>query len=126
MVRFTVLVEPLETKSGWSVQVLHDGAPILDPPRRMRRRGAGLLPFPQPPLAEAEAIAQGASHKELCITTDGSILDAVYNDLLDRVNPDRAVERFGRYLFACLFGDEVWDVIFKLAAGGPLGLAITR
>jgi hypothetical protein len=117
-------VEPLDGKSGWSVQVLHEGKPMLDAPRLMRRREAGRLPFPQPPLEEAEAIAGDAIHKELCTTSDGGKLESAYNNLLDRMNMDKAVERFGRYLFACLFDDTLWTRIHDLAKDAPLELAV--
>jgi hypothetical protein len=123
-VQILITIEPLPQGDGWSVQAFKDGARVEHSQRYLRRIAASPLPFPQPPQAESEAIPSGELHRDLCTTLDGRKLADTYAELLDRINTDKAVERFGRYLFTCLLGESLWTQLYQLAGDEPMELAI--
>lgn len=109
-------------RDGIAVDVSPGGGPAV---RLLRSVGEGLKTFPQPPEAEADAIPDTADnpYRELCTTTDAGLIRDVYQSILRRRAED--VVRFGRYLFATLLGDALWERLKSLAGVGPRELALT-
>jgi predicted Rdx family selenoprotein len=130
-VQFNLDVSP--TEDGWKVTVkdLQTGQPVVRPQtdepfvRTLRRLGQDLNVFPLPPLIEAAAIPDDEQnpHRELCTTDDPKVLRAVFRNIIAR-KPDDVV-KFGRYLFATLLGDELWDLLNTKAEAEPIELALS-
>lgn len=118
--------------AGWLVKItnLTTGQPVLDGggkpfERTLRSVGEGTRRFPQPPENEANAITESADnpHRELCTSVDPKTIESIYRKLLSR-QPDDVV-KFGRYLFATLVGDVLWEAINEQAKAQPIELALS-
>lgn len=128
--RFKIDVK--NANGGWEVRVTNSetDAPVIDAAtgepftRLLRSVGEGLDTFPQPPKKEADEMpAPGNPHRDLCITEDADLIANMYQDILRR-RADKVLE-FGRYLFATMLGDALWDALNDLAKTEPLELALT-
>jgi hypothetical protein len=104
--------------------------PVIDPTtgapwrRALGRVGTDTLVYPQPPEADALALAADAIHCELCNAKDVTPLVAVHQTIVDRNPPADAMRRVGRYLFETLIGARLWDALVEQAAGAPIQLAL--
>lgn len=92
--------------------------------RTLGKVGENLNLFPQPPDHEAQKIPNTADnpHFELCTTKDAAVIAAAYQKLLRREADE--VVKFGRYLFATLLGDELWQTLNDVAKTEPIELAL--
>ena len=128
--QFRVDVNRADT--SWQVEITNvaTGTLLLDGQGKPFKRtlesvGEKTSAFPQPPRAEAQNIPDNADnpHHELCTTSDASLIKAVYDKYVRREGED--VVKFGRYLFATLLGDAVWEAINKAAGNQAIELALT-
>lgn len=128
--KFRIEVE--QAGGGWRVTArdARTGEPVVDPAtgrpfeRALRAVGEGAKLFPQPPVAEADAIPDSPAnpHRDLCTTADPEVIAAAYRDILAR-RPEGVV-RFGRYLFATLLGDALWAELRRAGEGRPAELML--
>jgi hypothetical protein len=119
----------VDVDANWVVRVtnLQTQKPVVDASgkayeRTLGKVGDDLKSFPQPPDEEAKKIAADSLHYELCTTKDEQVIEGIYQGLLRREAKD--VEKFGRYLFATLLGEELWQAINEEAKTAPVELAL--
>jgi hypothetical protein len=128
-VRFDFDIDALGDGGGWAVQIREGGTALLKAPRIMRLAGSGPLAFPLPPEPEVARLQQEAPTDAalfaLCSSADCTSLTKAYGSILARLPGTGGVERFGRYLFACLLGDKIWSELLNRAGPDePMELAI--
>jgi hypothetical protein len=124
--RFTIDVT--QVTGGWEVRLLDPatqqpivdratGQPLLAPSPRLLRVVdlAGEL-FPLPPADGADQLPAGF---------DPAQLSSALQDVLNQSAGSGGVERFGRYLFSTLLGQELWGRIDAVAGDQPVELALT-
>jgi hypothetical protein len=93
----TVATSAVEAGEGWPRT------------RLMRRLDVGASgAFPAPPTDELPDA--GAEHYALCAGADAALLAAAYRRVASR-DPQASIPAFGRYLFECLLGEELWGEI---------------
>src|SRR6476659_807991 len=105
---------------GWSVSILnHDtGDSLLAQPRTLRELRSGQDVFPLPPEPGGDGWPDNFAEDDLPLMFNGV--------MSEESATDRGVERFGRYLFATLLGQEAWQAILTAAPDDePLELALT-
>ena len=135
--RFNINVQIKD--KGWQVQVidpltqgpfLHPttGDALLPQPRELRATNdqpERLTAFPLPPQTEVDGLLKNESCYDLLTATDGELLYELYTDIVIRRSPrDKDMERFGRYLFLTILGDELWGKIVNAAGKERLELAL--
>jgi hypothetical protein len=101
-----------ESENEWAIRVEREGAPpVLLHKRKMTRREGDAGGFPQPPSEEVSAMSGGEPHHALCATSAVNDILKVYARIVGKNPQPGDVIAFGRYLFATLISDEVWNTI---------------
>jgi CHAT domain-containing protein len=121
---FVLRVEKVDDTT-WRVRVEREGAqgpPLAE--RFIRRVIAGGEVFPQPPTGEVGAMDVQLPHYLLSSTANAREIFDVYARVASGQPWAGEVEAFGRYLFATLIGDEVWEMIRHEAGTEPFELAL--
>jgi hypothetical protein len=121
----------IDVDKDWVVKVtnLHTQKAVVDSDekafeRALGRVGEDLELFPQPPEQEAAKITETVDnpHFEFCTTKDATVIAAAYQKILSREATE--VVKFGRYLFATMIGDALWQAINNEAKTEPIELAL--
>lgn len=110
---------------SWHVSVLAPGDDSPIACRVMRRLATRDDPgVPLPPPEYVASLPRSALHRDLCVAPDPKQVHTALQRLAQRPVPVKAAEAFGRYLFACLLGEEIWADILRRTGELPVELAL--
>lgn len=106
----------------------HPGMSVIGT-RDMRRLAApeqpDVLAVPLPPAAYALSLPPSAPHRALCTAETPEPVHAALAALATRTAAAGETDRFGRYLFDCLIGPELWSaIVSRIPSGKPFELSI--
>ena len=106
----------LDVATDWVVRLTCAGKPpTWLPPRHLRKLPDGrngFLPFP--PADDLPGPTE--PHFELCVGEKPALVYEIYDRITKRDPRAGEVEKFGRYLFTTLIGQEAWTAIRQVAA----------
>ncbi|WP_437593028.1 CHAT domain-containing protein [Sorangium sp. So ce1000] len=110
-----VLLAVERRSTGWTVRIGRVRGPSSVEPlaeRELPACDASTGRFPLPPSAEADAIATGEPHRDLCRGPGAAArLEELLAQIAARAPAVGTVVALGRYLFATLVGDTLWQAI---------------
>ena len=114
---------------GWSVSVFDaaSGQPVLDSNGMAVTREMVALPGkPAYPIAKTGMpIVSTGTHDELVDVASSAALRNVHEAIVARTRRPAILQRFGRYLFETLIGQDAWDAILATAGSRRIELSLS-